>query len=516
MSYLNGIYQANDITVTGEDSAYFTNLTCDNFQGVDGTFFTGVTSNIQDQIDDIVIGGPTNTRGYFSLIASAGAGFSTTPTFTWIWSGGTTSNTASPISHNFAFVVSSLFITFGSTVTSPGTITIQKNGTAYQTFSGITTETRYTGLTLEYAATDKLNIRTTAGAGGGTARVTLTCEYEVYGQAPIFSIGSVTTHGSTASVSQTGTDTAPVLNFNFVDPATSPAVIALDTKTQNLIGSSAYTQVNGVLNVVNPGPVSIQNNGVSLDNFYANKGDTQADINSLNSSVSSLNSSVSGLSGSVAGLSVTVGGLVTGLATTNATVAGLVTGLAATNTAVSALTTRVTTAEGKITTIEGQVQNITSTPAVTNLYGEVRTTALFLDVINAKTTDLTMNVAGAMTVTASTVQIDATTTDVFGTLRATSIGSTTSLAIAGGTTVSLNATTGVSVSGGTTASLTATTGVTVSGGTTASISGGTTATISAPSVTLSTPTGLGSVNIGNFTDVVYVNGWPFLTYFGQW
>jgi hypothetical protein len=509
MSYLNGIYQANDITVTGEDSAYFTNLTCDNFQGVDGTFFTGVTSNIQDQIDDIVIGGLTNTRGYFSLITSAGAGFSTTPTYTWIWSGGATSSTASPISHNFPFIISSLFITFGTTVTSAGTIVLEKNGVTYQTFSGITAETRYTGLTLEYAATDKLNIRTTAGAGGGIARITLTCEYEVYGQAPIFSIGSVTTHGSTASVSQTGTDTAPVLNFNFIDPATSPAVIALDTKTQNLIGSSAYTQVNGVLNVVNPGPVSIQNNGISLDNFYANKGDTQADINSLNSYVSSLNGSVSGLNTTVAGLSSVVAGIGSSLASTDATVAGLVTSQAATDTALTALTTRVTTAEGEIDVIEDRVQNITATIGETTIAGSLTTGPLFLDVINAEALDLTLNApGGAMTMTAGTVQIDATYTDVFGTLRATAIGSTTSLSIAGGTTASLNATTAVSVSGGTTASLTATTGVTVSGGTTASIS--------APSVTLSTPTGLGSISVGNFTDVVYVNGWPFLTYFGQW
>jgi hypothetical protein len=477
MSFLNGLYQPNDISITGEDPAYFTSLTCDTFQGVDGEYFTGITSNVQDQIDAIVVGGPTNTRGYFSLIASAGGGFLTTSTYQWLWSGGAVQNTASPISHNFAFVVSSLFITFGTTVTTAGTIVIERNGATVQTFSGITAETRYNGLTLVYAVNDTLNIRTTAGAGGAIARITLTCEYEVYGQAPIFSIGSVSTHGSTASVSQTGTATAPVLNFNFVDPATTPAVIALINETQNLTASAAYTEVAGVLNVVNPGPVSIQNNGVSLDTFYANKGDTQTSINSLNSSVSSLNGSVSGLNATVGGLSTLVAGIGADLASTDATVAGLTTDLAATDAAVAALTTRVSTAEGEIDVIEDRVQNITATIGDTTIAGTLTTGPLFLDVINAESLDLTLNApSGAISLDATTVQIDATYTNVFGTLRATAIGSTTSLSIAADTTM----------------------------------------TLSAPSVSLSTPSGLGSVNIGNFTDVVYVNGFPFLTYFGQW
>lgn len=478
MSYLNGIYQANDITITGEDPAYFTSLTCDYFQNVDGTYFTGITSNIQDQIDTIVSGGGAgNTTGYFSLIASSTNGFITTSTYSWLWSGGGVANTAANISHNFPFTITSMFITFGSAISTAGTIVIEKNGSTVQTFSGITAETRYNGLSLAYAATDTLNIRTTAGAGGAIARITLTCQYPVYGQSPVFSIGSVSTSGSTASVSQTGTAALPILNFNFVDPATTPAVIALNTKTQNLTSSAAYTEVAGVLNVVNPGPVSIQNNGVSLDTFYANKTDTQNDINSLNSSVSTLNSSVSALSGTVAGLGTTVGGLTLGLASTDATVAGLTTGLAATDSALGTLTGRVTTAEGKITTIETQVQNISATIGDTNIAGTLTTGPLYLDIINAQALDIGVSAPGGdIALTSATIQLDATYTNVFGTLRTNAIGSTTSI----------------------------------------SVSASTTASISAPSITLSTPSGLGSVNIGNFTDVVYVNGFPFLTYFGQW
>lgn len=476
MSYLNGEYQANDITITGEENAYFTSLTCDNFQNTDGDYFTGVTSNIQDQINNLATGGTINTTAYFSLIASSSNGFVISSAYSWLWSGGAVSNGAAPISHNFPFTITSLFITFGTTVTTAGTIVIEKNGSTIQTISGITAQTRYT-LSLSYAATDTLNIRTTAGAGGAVARITLTCQYPLYGQSPVFSIGSVTTSGSTAAVSQTGTTIAPVLNFNFIDPATTPAVIALNTKTQNITASSAYTQINGVLNVVNPGPVSIQNNGVSLDNFYANKGDTQTDINNLNSSVSSLNGSVSALNGTVAALGVTVGGLVAGLATTNATVAGLSAGLAATDATVSGLSADVGTLQADVTTIQNQVQNISATPAETNIYGQLTTDALFLNSINAKTTNLGINATGDILIDANTIQLDATYTDVFGTLRTNYIGSTTSL----------------------------------------SMSGATTASISAPSITIATPSGLGSINLGGFTDVVNINGFPFQSYlWTQW
>jgi hypothetical protein len=477
MSFLNGIYQGTDATVSGEDPAFFTSLTCDTFQGVDGEYFEGITSNIQDQIDSIVVGGLTNTTGYFSLIATAPNGFVLTNTYTWLWSGGAASNGAAPISHNFPFTITSVFITFGSAITTAGTIVIEKNGSTIYTMSSITGQRRTT-VSLSYAATDTLNIRTTAGAGGAVARITLSCEYAVYGQTPVFSIGSVSTSGSTAAVSQTGTSTAPVLNFNFVDPATTPAVIALINETQNITASAAYTEVAGVLNVVNPGPVSIQNNGVSLDDFYANKGDTQADINSLNASVSSLNSLVSGLSGTVAGIGATVGGLSADLASTDATVAGLSADVLGLDATVSGLSGDVATLQGDVSVIQDQVQNITATPAETNIYGQVITDSVSLNSINAKITNLAINApTGDILVDANTIQLDATYTDVFGTLRTSAIGSTT----------------GISVSASTTAS------------------------ISAPSITLSTPSGLGSVNLGNFTDVVYINGFPFQSYlWTQW
>jgi hypothetical protein len=53
MQNTDGIDSNTDITLSGESSAYFDTLNCGTFQGVDGDFFTGVTSNIQTQIDGI-------------------------------------------------------------------------------------------------------------------------------------------------------------------------------------------------------------------------------------------------------------------------------------------------------------------------------------------------------------------------------------------------------------------------------------------------------------------------------
>ena len=53
MQNTDGIDSAIDITLSGESSAYFDELNCGTFQGVDGDFFTGVTSNIQTQINGI-------------------------------------------------------------------------------------------------------------------------------------------------------------------------------------------------------------------------------------------------------------------------------------------------------------------------------------------------------------------------------------------------------------------------------------------------------------------------------
>ena len=49
----DGINSTNDITLSGDSDAYFDRLTCETFQDVSGSYFTGITSNIQTQINGI-------------------------------------------------------------------------------------------------------------------------------------------------------------------------------------------------------------------------------------------------------------------------------------------------------------------------------------------------------------------------------------------------------------------------------------------------------------------------------
>lgn len=53
MANINGVNENDDINLSGESSGYFDTLDVGTFQGVNGTYFTGITSNIQTQINGI-------------------------------------------------------------------------------------------------------------------------------------------------------------------------------------------------------------------------------------------------------------------------------------------------------------------------------------------------------------------------------------------------------------------------------------------------------------------------------
>jgi len=50
---IDGINTTDDITLSGETSAYFDTLYANTFQDVPGTYFNGITSNVQTQINNI-------------------------------------------------------------------------------------------------------------------------------------------------------------------------------------------------------------------------------------------------------------------------------------------------------------------------------------------------------------------------------------------------------------------------------------------------------------------------------
>lgn len=67
MQNTNGINSSYDITLSGESSAYFDTLSAGTFQGVPGSYFENITSNIQTQINGIS-GGLSGT--YVTLATS--------------------------------------------------------------------------------------------------------------------------------------------------------------------------------------------------------------------------------------------------------------------------------------------------------------------------------------------------------------------------------------------------------------------------------------------------------------
>lgn len=173
-------------------------------------------------------------------------------------------------------------------------------------------------------------------------------------------------------------------------------------------------------------------------------------------------------------------------------------------------TDAITTIEGDITTIEGDITtlqnktyfissdqishtyvnshldvgdptapsleiNVGSTnPLITTSKGGLNITSTGTGAyiaMNAEEVDITATGTGGLNLnaTGNTIQLDAANTNVFGNLKATNLGSTTTL------------------------------------------------NINAPSTTIQSVAGLGSVSLGGYTDTVYVNGFPFSFYFAsQW
>lgn len=181
----------------------------------------------------------------------------------------------------------------------------------------------------------------------------------------------------------------------------------------------------------------------------------------------------------------------------------------------------ITELEGAVTTLEDNTKFITSdishtyvnshldvgdpisplfevniagtTPVLTTATGGMSITAPTSGASIALTADdITLNATSSaglnLNATGNVIQLDAASTSVFGNL---SVNGTVDLTGAN-TTVSGNLNVG-------------------------NIRSATSLNIYAPSTTIQSVAGLGSISVGSFTDVVYINGWPFATYFAsQW
>jgi hypothetical protein len=133
------------------------------------------------------------------------------------------------------------------------------------------------------------------------------------------------------------------------------------------------------------------------------------------------------------------------------------------------------------------------TPELTTSTGGMSITSTGTGAYLALTADdITLNATSSaglnLNATGNVIQLDAASTNVFGNL---SVSGTVDLSGAN-TNVSGNLNVG-------------------------NIKAPSTLNINAPSTNIVSTAGLGSVSIGGFTDTVYINGWPFATYFAsQW
>lgn len=225
MASLSGQSSGNDINITGETNGYFNEVYADNvitnqLQGQDIELFTGVTSNLQDQITGIntqIIDGYTG-GGYFALIASSTSGYVSSTYF--IFGAGANNATYAPIQINADFTITSFQIRVNVNNSSAAVVLIQKNGSTAQTISLPAGTTNYTATCdLVYTAQDFISVLTQSGSGGGLVKITLTCRTNGVvgpaGASPVFSIGTVDALPSSSppTVSITGTSLLPILNF---------------------------------------------------------------------------------------------------------------------------------------------------------------------------------------------------------------------------------------------------------------------------------------------------------------
>ena len=211
----------NSESINGLVNIYADDVETNNFINQPSSLFTGVSSNIQTQLNTIntLVSTGSTGGGYFSILCGQANGFSTVSPY-WNMGGGGINAVNTPVVQSFAFKVIAITFACQSIPTTAGTVNLIKNGTSIYTMSSInSTLVTFSNLSLIFNAGDTLNVYTVSGAGGTLIRCTISCQVGgVTGATPQLSIGTVSNlaSGSTPTVSLTGTTLNPVLNFGLV------------------------------------------------------------------------------------------------------------------------------------------------------------------------------------------------------------------------------------------------------------------------------------------------------------
>jgi hypothetical protein len=165
-------------SLSGLKTGYFNNIYSTYYETVpaqDIDYLAGLTSNVQQQINNLT--SSTTTGGYFLLWAETPAGYSTSSSgYQWSYGSAGTNSTNVPIVMGFSCNLIYFNVRSSAIPTTNASIQIIKNGSVIYTVSGINATSFSVNLSasgLSFVASDTISIATSAGAGGGLIRVSL-------------------------------------------------------------------------------------------------------------------------------------------------------------------------------------------------------------------------------------------------------------------------------------------------------------------------------------------------------
>ncbi|NBP15937.1 hypothetical protein EBU95_16360 [bacterium] len=212
MLSVNG-FTTNNLTTTGlynidADEINADSVNCDTFLNQSSSLFTGVSSNLQTQINTInsLVSTGSTGGGYFSILATQNSGFIASSY--WGYSSGTNPTVNNPLVFGYNFKVTSITFICQTIPTTSAQVRLYKNGSSVYTMDPINaTSKTFSNINVEFLAGDTFNIFTQSGAGGTMIRATISCQVGgVTGATPQLSVGTVSNlaYGSTGQTGATG------------------------------------------------------------------------------------------------------------------------------------------------------------------------------------------------------------------------------------------------------------------------------------------------------------------------
>jgi hypothetical protein len=131
MSSLTGTDYINE-TLSGVEDIYAYNITTDNLLSQPSSYFSGIQSNIQSQLNTINNNvnsiTSTNGGGFFCILATQNTGFLTSTPYWGFSSGSNLATNSVPLTFSYTFKVISISFVCQTTPTVAGAVNLIKNG----------------------------------------------------------------------------------------------------------------------------------------------------------------------------------------------------------------------------------------------------------------------------------------------------------------------------------------------------------------------------------------------------